>query len=84
VCPSQRSIDPAGTKTRETLLNRIARLREELESLPLSEFTVADLPTLCRILGIGVGPLDYPGTRDLEWAERRVKEIQFRKLWRKT
>ena len=77
-----RDIDPKWAKNHDALLNRITRLRKELENLTLAEFAVDDLPALCRVMGIGIGPLDHPSERDLELIERRIKEIKTRKVER--
>ncbi len=79
---SWRDIDPEWAKNHDALLNRITGLRKDLESLTLADFPVTDLPALCRVLGIGIGPLDYPSGRDLGIIEQRIKDIKAKKARR--
>lgn len=57
--------------------DRIAVLRSELFSMPLSAFMASDLPTLSRFFGLS--HLIYkPSDRDLDILEQCVREYKAR------
>ena len=70
-------MDPAGTDARHTYADRVYKLRNRLESLSMSHFTIGNLGALNRVMGINLAP--DPSEKDLQQLERRVRGIKRKK-----
>lgn len=75
---SWRDMDPVGAEAHDRHIERLLRLREGLKNVPLSEFTVGDLPVLIRLMGAfhnSAGQID-PSEEELRALERVVHDLQ--------
>jgi len=69
--PSWRDMDPEGFKRQLQFANRLRGLREKLQDMPLSNFTVADLRPLHRVMN---PDLRYINLEDLDHLEQKLEQ----------
>ena len=67
-----REMDPVGTDEHDKRMSRLSNLQKKIQNMRLSNFTVSDLGTLCRLMNII--PKDA-GEEEIADFERKVRQI---------
>lgn len=74
-----RDVDPVGAAALDKLIDRQSKIRNGLKNIPLSKFTVEELESLCRVMGIGYN-LDFKPTNDeLKLFEQKIAKFKKKK-----
>ncbi len=68
-----REMDPAGADEHDRRIDRLLKLREKLENLPLSSFTVGDFEALYSVMGCDIHK--DAREKDLARLEQKVRKV---------